>query len=175
VDSTVPEQPAVRDQPIHSAVHPVDSRADDGAGTPGEPGEPGEPAARAAVDRLLDAARAEIAPRAHPGEVAGVLAGGGLLVDTRPVELRRRDGHMPGAVVVDRNVLEWRLDPTSPHRLPQVTGPDQRIVLFCDEGYASSLAAATLRRLGLRRATDLAGGYQAWRRQGGGGAGVNPS
>ena len=68
------------------------------------------------------------------------------------------------AVVVDRNKLEWRLDPTSPHRLPDVTGPDQTIVVVCDEGYASSLAADTLRRLGLVNATDLDGGYQAWRR-----------
>jgi rhodanese-related sulfurtransferase len=67
-------------------------------------------------------------------------------------------------VVVDRNVLEWRLDPTSPDRLAEITGRDQPIVLFCDEGYASSLAAATLRELGLHRATDLDGGYQAWRR-----------
>jgi len=85
------------------------------------------------------------------------------VVDIRPVELRERDGEMPGALVVDRNVLEWRLDPTSPHRLAALTGPDQPVVLFCDEGYASSLAAATLRDLGLRRATDLDGGYQAWR------------
>ena len=69
---------------------------------------------------------------------------------------------LPGAVVIDRNVLEWRLDPTSDHRIAQVTGADQVIVLVCNEGYASSLAAATLRRLGLRRATDLVGGYQAW-------------
>ncbi len=91
-------------------------------------------------------------------------AAGGLVVDIRPVELRERDGEMPGALVVGRNVLEWRLDPTSPHRLPDVTGPDQPVVLVCDEGYASSLAAATLRELGLRRATDLDGGYQAWLR-----------
>mgnify|MGYP006175799097 CR=1 FL=1 len=82
----------------------------------------------------------------------------------RRVELRERDGLLPGALVIDRNVLEWRLDPSSPWRVPEVTGPDQEVVLFCDEGYASSLAAATLRRLGLRRATDLDGGYQAWLR-----------
>jgi rhodanese-related sulfurtransferase len=93
-----------------------------------------------------------------------VRAAGGLVVDIRPVELRQRDGEMPSALVVDRNVLEWRLDPTSPHRLAEITGPDQPIVLVCNEGYASSLAAATLRELGLRRATDLDGGYQAWRR-----------
>ena len=118
----------------------------------------------AAIDRLLARARAAIAPRPRPGDLAAVWAAGGLVVDIRPVELRQRDGEMPRALVVDRNVLEWRLDPTSPHRLPALTGPDQPVVLVCDEGYASSLAAATLRELGLRRATDLDGGYQAWRR-----------
>lgn len=120
--------------------------------------------APSAVDRLLDAERATIAPRARPTDLAGVTRRGGLVVDTRPVELRERDGLLPGALVIDRNVLEWRLDPSSPWRIPEVTGPDQEVVLFCDEGYASSLAAATLRRLGLRRATDLDGGYQAWLR-----------
>jgi rhodanese-related sulfurtransferase len=118
----------------------------------------------AAVDRLVARARAAIAPRPGPGDLAAVWARGGLVVDIRPVELRERDGEMPGALVVDRNVLEWRLDPTSPHRLAALTGPDQPVVLFCDEGYASSLAAAVLRDLGLPRATDLDGGYQAWLR-----------
>ena len=118
----------------------------------------------AAVDRLLARARAAIAPRPGPGDLAAVEAEGGLVVDIRPVDLRERDGEMPGALVVDRNVLEWRLDPTSPDRLAEVTGTEQPIVLFCDEGYASSLAAATLRELGLLRATDLDGGYQAWLR-----------
>ncbi len=117
-----------------------------------------------AIDRHLARARAVIAPRPGPDDLDAVWAAGGLVVDTRPVELRRRDGEMPGALIVDRNVLEWRLDPTSDHRLPEVTGPDQPIVLFCDEGYASSLAAAGLRELGLRRATDLDGGFQAWLR-----------
>ena len=114
------------------------------------------------VDRLLDRARAEIAPRATVAELDGVLAARGLVIDIRPVAQRQRDGELPGAVVIERNVLEWRLDPTSPDRLPEVTGADQPIVVVCDEGYASSLAAANLRQLGLRRATDLAGGYQAW-------------
>jgi rhodanese-related sulfurtransferase len=121
-----------------------------------------------AVDRLLARARTAIAPRPGPDDLDGVREAGGLVVDIRPVELRRRDGELPGALVVDRNVLEWRLDPTSPHRLDEVTGPDQPIVLVCDEGYASSLAAAILRELGLRRATDLDGGYQAWLRTGAG-------
>jgi rhodanese-related sulfurtransferase len=113
---------------------------------------------------MLERARAAIAPRPGPAELDAVRAGGGLVVDIRPVELRSRDGEMDGALVVGRNVLEWRLDPTSPHRLPEVTGVDQVIVIVCDEGYASSLAAAGLRDLGLRRATDLDGGFQAWRR-----------
>jgi rhodanese-related sulfurtransferase len=119
---------------------------------------------RPAVDRLLDDARAAIAPRVTVSQLPDVVANGGLVVDIRPVERRTADGALPDALVVDRNVLEWRLDPTSPHRLPQLTGADQQIVLVCDEGYATSLAAATLRHLGLTRATDLEGGYQAWRR-----------
>ena len=86
------------------------------------------------------------------------------MIDIRPVEQRQRDGALPGAVVIDRNVLEWRLDPASPHRISSVTGYDQRIILVCDEGYSSSLAAATLQGLGLNRATDLIGGYQQWLR-----------
>ena len=116
----------------------------------------------AEIDQLLVEARNEIAPRTTAQELDDVIASGGLVIDIRPLELRARDGGLPGAVVVDRNVLEWRLDPTSDHRIAQVTGPDQEIVLVCNEGYASSLAAATLRRLGLHRATDLVGGYQAW-------------
>ncbi|MCU1483483.1 MAG: Rhodanese domain protein [Actinomycetia bacterium] len=116
----------------------------------------------AEVDRLLEEARAAIEPRVTVDQLDDVVAGGGLVVDIRPVELRQRDGELPGAVVVDRNVLEWRLDPTSDHRIPEVTGLDQQVVLVCNEGYATSLAAATLRQLGLVRATDLVGGYQAW-------------
>jgi len=84
---------------------------------------------------------------------------GALLVDIRPVEQRERDGELPGAVVIDRNVLEWRLDPTSDHLIPQVKSPDQRVIIVCNEGYSSSLAAATLRQLGLHAATDLVGGF----------------
>ena len=73
---------------------------------------------------------------------------------------------MPGAVIVERNELEWRLDPVGDHHLPQVTGHDLHVVLICNEGYASSLAAAVLQDLGLARATDMTGGFQAWRAAG---------
>lgn len=118
------------------------------------------------IDGLLAAARRRIAPRPTPSQLGELVAGGALVVDIRPSELRQRDGEMPGAIVIDRNVLEWRLDPTSAHRCPEaaVMAPDTPVVLVCDEGYASSLAASTLRDLGLTAATDLDGGYQAWRR-----------
>lgn len=100
--------------------------------------------------------------RVSPADLAGELAAGALVVDIRPVEQRQRDGTLPGAIVIDRNVLEWRLDPASPDRIDAVTGHEQRIVIVCNEGFSSSLAAATLRTLGLHRATDLVGGFQAW-------------
>jgi len=118
---------------------------------------------RSRIDDLLADARADV-DRVAPAELAAEMAAGALVVDTRPAEQRDRDGDIPGAVVIDRNVLEWRLDPTSPHHIPQAGDPDRRVIVVCNEGFSSSLAAATLRRLGLRRATDLAGGYQAWRR-----------
>jgi len=114
-----------------------------------------------AIDALLERARLTLPRRPVAADVPDLRARGALIVDIRPIELRRRDGALAGAVVVDRNQLEWRLDPTSPFRIPEVRGPDQEIVLVCDEGYASSLAAATLQALGLRRATDLDGGFQA--------------
>ncbi|MDN4163035.1 rhodanese-like domain-containing protein [Nocardioides abyssi] len=120
-----------------------------------------------AISRLLQEARAGLA-RVEPADLAAAAAAGALVVDTRPAEQRRRDGELPGALVVDRNVLEWRLDPTSPHRLPVADDPERRVVVVCNEGYSSSLAAATLQRLGLPHATDLVGGYQAWLAQVGG-------
>ena len=119
---------------------------------------------RPAIDELLDEVRAGLPPRAGPGDLEAVWAGGGLVIDTRPASLREQDGELPGALVIERNVLEWRLDPTSPHRLDEVRDHDQQIVVVCDEGYASSLAAASLQSLGLKQATDLDGGYQAWLR-----------
>lgn len=92
--------------------------------------------------------------------------GEALLVDIRYAALRERDGLVPGALVVERNELEWRLDPRGSHRAAEATGHDLRVVVICNEGYASSLAAESLHRLGLRRATDLVGGFQAWRASG---------
>ncbi len=112
------------------------------------------------IDEVLERVRRRLPHRPTATELPALRALGALLVDIRPVEQRTRDGELPGAVVVDRNVLEWRLDPTSPHRIPDVTGPDQQIVLVCNEGYASSLAALSLQKLGLARATDLDGGFQ---------------
>ena len=114
------------------------------------------------IDQILAEARAGI-ERVEPGDLAAEQAAGALVVDTRPREQRERDGDIPGAVCIDRNVLEWRLDPASPDRI-DATGYDRRIIVVCDEGYSSSLAAATLRELGLRRAADLVGGFHAWTR-----------
>ena len=118
--------------------------------------------ARATIDVLLEHARRGL-NRVEPEQLDDEVANGAIVVDIRPAEQRDRDGDLPGAVVVDRNVLEWRLDPTSPHRLPLATHHDLRVVIVCNEGYGSSLAAKTLQDLGLERATDLVGGFQAWR------------
>jgi rhodanese-related sulfurtransferase len=116
---------------------------------------------RHSIDEILARARSTF-DRVPPERLADEQAHGGLVVDIRTVEQRQRDGLLPGAVVIDRNVLEWRLDPSSEHRIDQITGYDLRVVIVCNEGYSSSLAAATLRELGLHRATDLIGGFQAW-------------
>jgi rhodanese-related sulfurtransferase len=121
--------------------------------------------AKRSIDELLAEARAGL-DRLGPAEAAAAQAEGGLLVDIRYAALRERDGTIPGALIVERNELEWRLDPLCDHRLPEATGHDLRIVVVCNEGYASSLAAVSLRQLGLSRATDLAGGFQAWRSAG---------
>lgn len=117
-----------------------------------------------AVDELLAAARARIEPRVAAEDLDAERRAGSLIVDTRTAAQRATDGELPGAIAVERNVLEWRLDPGSPSRLPQMDRPDRRVVVVCDEGYASSIAAAGLQQLGLRDVTDLAGGFQAWRR-----------
>ncbi|WP_369195459.1 rhodanese-like domain-containing protein [Streptomyces djakartensis] len=118
------------------------------------------------IDEFLERVRAGYARIAPQEAYEAARAGDALLVDIRYAALRERDGLVPGAVVVERNELEWRLDPEGAHRLPEATSHDLRIVVFCNEGYASSLAAHSLHQLGLHRATDLAGGFQAWRSAG---------
>ncbi|GAA1948737.1 rhodanese-like domain-containing protein [Kitasatospora viridis] len=113
------------------------------------------------IDDLIARSRAGV-HRPDPQQAHAAHRAGALLVDIRPVQQRAEEGAIPGALVIERNVLEWRLDPTGSHRIPQATGYDLEIVLFCSEGYASSLAAASLRELGLHRATDLDGGFRAW-------------
>ncbi|MFF0449316.1 rhodanese-like domain-containing protein [Streptomyces sp. NPDC004609] len=117
------------------------------------------------IDELLEQVRGEL-DRIGPVQAFGEAADGALLVDIRYAALRERDGLIPGALVVERNELEWRLDPLGSHRAPEAVGHDLRVVVVCNEGYASSLAAASLRRLGLHRATDLIGGFQAWKAAG---------
>jgi len=112
------------------------------------------------IDRMLDAARARL-QRMPAGDVPAAVAAGALLVDIRPQAQRAREGEVPAALVIERNVLEWRCDPTSDARLPQAVDDDVQWVVLCSEGYTSSLAAAALVDLGLHRATDVIGGYHA--------------
>lgn len=116
------------------------------------------------VDEMLAAARDRL-DRPGPHRAAEMVAGGAILVDTRPGWQRAEEGEIPGVLVIERNHLEWRLDPTSDARIPQAVDHDVTWILFCSEGYSSSLAAASLQDLGLRRATDLDGGYRAWRKE----------
>ena len=113
------------------------------------------------IEELLAEARARFervtAEQAHAEQRAGA-----LLIDTRTYEQRREAGAVPGAIVLDRTVFEWRLDPASPSHLPEVRDHDARIIVLCRQGYSSSLAAASLQELGLHRATDVVGGFEAW-------------
>ena len=113
------------------------------------------------IDDLLAAARARLA-RLDPAGTRAAQRAGALLVDIRPVAQRRGTGIIPGALVIERNVLEWRFDPGSDARLPVADRYDLPVIVYCQEGYTSSLAAAALQDLGLHRATDLAGGIAAW-------------
>ncbi|MYQ81597.1 MULTISPECIES: rhodanese-like domain-containing protein [unclassified Streptomyces] len=117
------------------------------------------------IDELLERVRAGY-ERLGPQEARAAAAEGALLVDIRYAALRERDGLIPGALVIERNELEWRLDPRGSHRVPEAVDHGLRVVVICNEGYASSLAAESLHRLGLYRATDLVGGFQAWREAG---------
>lgn len=117
------------------------------------------------VDALLEQARAGL-HRLTPHDAVEAVRTGALLVDTRTEAQRREQGELPGAIVIDRTVLEWRLDPVSAWRIPESTSYDRQIVVVCREGFSSSLAAAGLQALGLRRATDMIGGVQGWREAG---------
>ena len=115
------------------------------------------------VAELLAAARARL-DRPDPRRAAAMVERGAILVDTRPGWQREQEGELPGALLIERNHIEWRLDPTSDARIPQAVDHDVTWIVVCSEGYSSSLAAASLQDLGLRNATDLDGGYRAWKR-----------
>jgi rhodanese-related sulfurtransferase len=118
------------------------------------------------IDELLDLARARLR-RLSPRQAWEAWHNdGGVLVDTRPAAQRAEEGEVPGALLVERNHLEWRFDPKSDARLPEAVDHDVQVIVLCSEGYASSLAAASLQDLGLHRATDVVGGFQAWRAEG---------
>ena len=113
------------------------------------------------IEEIVDAARRRLR-RLDPIAAHAAMQGGAILVDIRPHAQRHAEGRVPGALHVERNVLEWRFDPRSEARLPQATGYGLHLIIMCSQGYASSLAAASLHDLGLHRATDLAGGFIAW-------------
>ena len=119
---------------------------------------------RMTAEELLDRARRRLV-RVEPEQAARELAEGALLVDIRPSE-QRAEGEIPGATVIDRNVLEWRLDPASKSKIPAVTSHDVRLIVICNEGFSSSLVAAELHELGLVNATDVIGGFDAWKAAG---------
>lgn len=117
------------------------------------------PAGARSIDEILDEARSRLT-RLTPEEADA--DGDALLIDIRPAAQRAAEGEIPGALIIERNHLEWRFDPESDARVPEATGYDVRTVIFCSEGYTSSLAAAALQDLGLARATDVIGGFKAW-------------
>ena len=118
-------------------------------------------ARRVSVDELLAAARARL-DRVDPVAAGAAVGSGAVLIDIRSDSQIAADGVVPGALVIPRNVLEWRLDPGGDFRHPDAPGIEAHVILMCNEGYASSLAAATLQDMGFTRATDLDGGFQAW-------------
>ena len=120
---------------------------------------------RLTADELLAEARRGIG-RLEPLEAASAISAGAVLVDVRSELQRERDGVVPGSVFFPRNVLEWRCDPASRSRDERVSDRGRQLIVMCDEGYQSSLAAANLQRLGFERATDLVGGFRAWRAAG---------
>lgn len=112
------------------------------------------------IAQILEAARARL-HRLTPAQACAEVSNGAVLVDIRPAAQRQAEGEIPGAILIERNVLEWRLDPRSDHRLP-IASYSLRVIVVCSEGYTSSLAAASLLDLGIAAATDLDGGFRAW-------------
>ena len=117
------------------------------------------------TDGLLARARANLR-RLEAREAAAAVDAGAIIVDTRPEFQRCADGEVPGAIVIERNHLEWRCDPAGSARIPEAVDHDVPWIVMCDQGYSSSLAAASLQALGIHRATDVIGGFQAWRAAG---------
>jgi rhodanese-related sulfurtransferase len=124
----------------------------------------GRPPGSLTIDEMLGQARQRL-HRLDPLQASAAARGGALLVDIRPAAQRAAEGEIPGAMLLERNVLEWRLDPASAAKLPQASY-DLQVIVVCSEGYTSSLAAAALQDLGLSAATDLAGGFRAWQAAG---------
>ncbi|REE96763.1 rhodanese-like domain-containing protein [Thermomonospora umbrina] len=123
---------------------------------------PARPPGARSIDEILAAARERLV-RLEPAEAHKEFAAGALLVDIRPQSFRAAEGEVPGSLILERNVLEWRFDPAGDARIAEATDYDVRVIVLCSEGYTSSLAAASLHDLGLSRATDVVGGYRAWR------------
>src|SRR5689334_7071605 len=121
--------------------------------------------ARRTIHDLVAAARARY-ERIEPIQAWQAMADGAVLIDTRDGDQRQRDGRIPGALVIDRTVLEWRVDPASDATHPALCGLDQRLILLCNQGYSSSLAVASLLDLGATHVTDVIGGFEAWRAAG---------
>jgi rhodanese-related sulfurtransferase len=117
------------------------------------------------IDRQLELARRRLV-RVDPTEAQALVVGGGLLVDIRPAAQRAEFGEVPGALIIERNVLEWRFDPDGSHRHPEAADASRPVIIMCQEGYASSLAAASLLQIGRTNVTDLDGGFVAWQAAG---------
>ncbi|WP_417553887.1 rhodanese-like domain-containing protein [Microbispora sp. NBC_01189] len=126
---------------------------------------PVRPPGARSIDEILADSRRRLR-RLTPEEAYGRVQAGALLVDIRPAAQRAAEGEVPGALIVERNVLEWRFDPAQDARLPEATGYDVEVIVICSEGYTSSLAAASLHDLGLTRSSDVVGGFVAWRAAG---------
>jgi rhodanese-related sulfurtransferase len=122
-------------------------------------------ATRTTIDAMLARARSTL-NRLEPIDAYSAMRKGAVLVDTRAEDLRRRDGWVPGSLSIPLSVLEWRVDPDSPHRDPALSDPEAHVLLICAHGFSSSLAAARLQQLGFTRATDVVGGFEAWEQAG---------